>query len=156
MWTQFLKWFRTLFARSRGAEPREFVTETGEVARFVFRARDLDKSGNPKPGAFAPEMHPELNRWETSVCGRDGVSDSRLWELGQTIRPGMQCIASIEVATADVRRIGLDCVAAPEPNFAEHGVIIGWHAEKDRRLLAQQDLVVARRRVLTPPPAAGT
>lgn len=143
---RFLSALSSWFNRSRSPEavPR-YVREDGDVARFVFRERDLYHAGLPKPKAFQPEKHPETGRYETSVCGLAGVSRDRLWELGRTIRAssGLTALAALRLSVGAVQRAGLKVEAAPEPGFAEHGVVVGWNPDpdaKDARLLQQQDL----------------
>jgi len=132
----------------------EYVHPSGVIARFVFSPRDLRSDGSPKPSAFKPELHPELKRWETSVCGRNGVSDERLWHLGCTIRPDRHCKVAVEVPVPAILGVGLDCIPLPE-GYDEHGVIIKWPDEdKDARLARQQDLVAARTAVLLAPSQA--
>lgn len=116
----------------------------------MFDKRCLYADGVPKGKVFEPELHPTLRRWETSVCGRLGVTDERMWTLGKTIRPGKTCIAAVEIQVSRVVEAELHCEAAPE-DYPEHGVILGWAAnDKDARLAQQQDLAEAHSRVLRP------
>ncbi|MGA3844084.1 hypothetical protein ACI2UC_14590 [Ralstonia nicotianae] len=124
----------------------QFVTAEGSVARFVFNKRDLFADGRPKPKVFGPEWHPSFERYETSVCGLNGTTDVRLWDLGCTVRASsdLTAIAVVDIHVADVVAAGLSCEPAPEKDYAEHGVILGWDNEpeaKDKRLAVQQDLV---------------
>lgn len=160
---QFLK---TLFAAFRGwpltarqaTEPASglectapsFVSPGGHVARFVFRERDLYKSGSsvglPKPGAFGIDTHPETGRHEVSVCGLTNVQHDRLWHLGRTIRQqeGLTALAALRLGVEPVAKLDLSCEAAPElPHFPEHGVIVGWPAgddDKSSRQILQTSL----------------
>lgn len=158
MWflTRFLSAFGGLIRAKPDACPASeapgapsFVVERGAVARFVFQARELNKAGLPKPLAFKPFNNLELQRQEVSVCGLHGVTTDRMWELGRTIRKqeGLNALAAIEVTVAQVRGVGaLRCEPAPEPNFLEHGVIVGWPSgeeNKDARLALQADLAAA-------------
>lgn len=132
------------------------MTSEGSVARFVFQKRDLFQNGSPKAKLFMPEMHPELNRFETSVCGLNSVGWDRVWALGNTIRSPMPAIAAAELPVAGVIKTeaGLRCEAAPETDYPEHGVIIGWDEDKDskhNRLMACQDLVAAVSGIHRPP-----
>lgn len=155
--TRFLGRFSNVFSKSSEQantpdHTRPYISQGGAAARFVFKPRDLTGEGKPKPKAFAPELHPELVRLETSVCGMNGVQRERLWELGARIRPGLSAIAAAEVPVAEVVTVGLSCEAAPMPDFDEHGVIIGWDAEnKARRMSDQQDLAAACVAVHRPP-----
>jgi len=87
----------------------DFVTANGNVARFVFEKRHLFANGKPKPKAFEPELHPELRRFETSVCGLNGVLDDRLWRLGRTVRPGKAAIAAVEISVQAIEAAQLVC-----------------------------------------------
>lgn len=101
-----------------------------------------------------PEMHPELGRFETSVCGLNNVGGSRLWFLGNTIRSPLPVVAAVELPVAGVIAVGLQCEAAPEQDYPEHGVIIGWDGGTDakhKRIAASQDLVAAVTVVRFPP-----
>ncbi|WP_143327996.1 hypothetical protein [Caballeronia pedi] len=123
-----------------------FVTESGDVARFIFDKRDLFANGSPKPKLFQPMWDEETARFETSVCGLNNVSDSRLWELGSMIRAkeGKAAIGAAMLAMPQIASAGLACEPWPMPDYPEHGVILGWSVdEKDARLSAQQDLVSA-------------
>lgn len=138
--------FWTWFSKSRACKSQDFVTREGTVARFSFSKRDFFANGAPKAKVFAPEMNPELRCLETSICGMNGVKESRLWFLGNSIRSPLLAVAAVEVPVASVTAAGLLCEEAPEQNYLEHGVIIGWDEgpdAKDQRLLAMQDLVAA-------------
>lgn len=126
-----------------------FVRPNGTVARFVFKRRDLFEDGRPKPKAFQPEFHPDLGRYEVSVCGLCGVSSERMWHLGKTVRAkqALSAIAALRLSVDSVVASGLKCEAAPElPDFPEHGVIVGWDPDPDAksaRLNAQVTLAAA-------------
>ncbi|WP_206999825.1 hypothetical protein [Trinickia mobilis] len=111
--------------------------------------------GTPKPKAFEPEWHPTLARYETSVCGLNGVSEDRLWHLGRTVRASanLTAIAALEIPVPQITAADLRCEAAPEIDYDGHGVILGWAADrdaKDERLAAQQELVAAVSQVKRP------
>lgn len=178
---QFLKRLLSAFSRSPGTDSQGSIQASsgaqggippdlpahiqpeGSVARFVFNARNLFKDGRPKPGAFQPDFHPELRRYEVSVCGLHGVSAERMWELGRKIRAGegLAAIAAVELTVKSVVAAGLSCEPAPEPpDFIEHGVIVGWNPDPDAksaRLDAQNALVAALppSSVLRPPSVVG-
>ena len=116
------------------------------MARFVFNVRHLSKDGRPKAGAFSPEYY--NGRFETSVCGLEGVGDERLWHLGATIRAQakLSAVAALQVSTKSISFVGLVCEPAPIVDFPEHGVIIGWadgDDEKHKRIAKQQALADA-------------
>lgn len=140
---QFRKWFSRWFIKSREPDAgAAFIAPDGAVGRFVFEPRKLySADGKPKPHAFEPERHPELRRFETSICGLVGVPQRRVSYLGETIRPGLRALAIIELPVSVVVAAGLQCEAAPEENYPEHGVIIGWDEDsKSHRMSVCQDL----------------
>ncbi|HWH82281.1 MAG TPA: hypothetical protein VNU71_08595 [Burkholderiaceae bacterium] len=95
------------------------------LARYVYESRNFFKeTRKPKPGAFYPEFFQE--RWETSVCGRDGVSEERIWTLATTARPDKTLHGRFDFETAMAISEGLACEPAPMDNFEEHAVLIGW------------------------------
>lgn len=130
--------------------PPVHVVQGGDVARFIFRSDEIFSSGVragcPKPKAFGPDFHPDLKRYELSVCGLSSISDDRLWELGRIIRAkdNKTAFATIHLTDAKVTSVGLHTEPAPElPNFPEHGVILGWNQRpeaKSERLQVQTDL----------------
>jgi hypothetical protein len=75
-----------------------------------------------------------------------------MWFLARTVRAPIQPIAALELPVAAVTAAELQCESAPEPNYAEHGVIIGWDIDtKPKRLAASQALVAAVTAVRWPP-----
>lgn len=152
------RWFSKSLAVDLPDRCLTFVHEGGDIARFVFRKRDLFANGLPKRGAFAPE--PFCGRFETSICGLNGVSMERLWHLGRTLRAGsgMSALAALKLSVLQVGSTGLSCEAAPRQDCDEHGVIVGWDDDvdaKDARLAAQQELaaLVSLECVMRPPPS---
>jgi hypothetical protein len=135
------------FKRPQQSSTPAYVTAGGSVGRFVFnRRRDFFADGRPKPKTFQPERHPVTGAFETSVCGLTGVSDSRVWLLGRTIRAqaGLSAVAQLVLPVKRIRAAGLECSAAPEQQYDEHGVIVGWNNDesaKSERLALQQELV---------------
>ncbi len=127
-----------------------YVVQGGDTARFVFRTDDIyaggARLGCPKPKAFSPDFHPDLKRYELSVCGLNSVANDRLWTLGQTIRAkeNKTAVAAISLPEARVFDVGLYAEPAPEmPHFPEHGVILGWNQlpeAKSERLQVQTEL----------------
>lgn len=142
---RFLRTLLTWFTGSTERKPVDFVRSDGAVARFVFAGRDLYADGKPKAKVFKPELNPNLGRFETSVCGLHRVGSERVSHLGRTIRAqqGLSAIAAVKLSVSAVTSSGLACEAAPEPDFEEHGVIVGWNPDpnaKDERLALQADL----------------
>lgn len=143
-WSAFSKWWAAdglsggleQPAAAGASGSQAYVQAGGEVARFVFESRDLHADGAPKARAFRPDFHPELKRYEVSVCGRVGVALERLWHLGRTIRAaeGKAAIAALPLAVDRLTSSGFLCEAAPDlPDFPEHGVILGWDPDPDAK-----------------------
>lgn len=145
---RFLSALSNWFKRPPQGDRPPYVSADGQVGRFVFnKKRDFFADGRPKPKTFAPERHPETGVHETSVCGLKGVQDARVWELGRTIRAqaGLTAVAQLVLPVRRVFTTGLRCDAAPERDYDEHGVIVGWNGDdeaKSERLALQQELVI--------------
>ena len=117
----------------------------------MFESGKLFKStGKPRPIAFDPEKHPDTGVLETSVCGMNGVQMARVWHLGATLRK-KAAIACVEVPLSVMPKAALKCEAAPVDGYPEHGVILGWKADKSERLVAQQELAAAATATHRPP-----
>jgi hypothetical protein len=84
-------WFTWLRAR----RVLGFVADDGDVARFVFKPRDLNRDGLPKPKAFAPELNPQLLRFDVGWNSDPEAKDARL---------ALQVELAAAVAAAAVRR----------------------------------------------------
>lgn len=153
MSSAFDKWFAGNSATHEHAtsfSTLAYVVQGGDTARFVFRSDEIftggARPGCPKPKAFGPDFHPDLKRYELSVCGLNSVSKDRLWALGRTIRAkeNKTAVAAIFLPDAKVTSVGLYAESAPEhPHFPEHGVILGWNQipeAKSERLQVQTDL----------------
>lgn len=164
-WTAFKELLSSKLAQADSPRPQgegPYVSKGGKVARFVFKERDLIKSGSqvglPKSGAFRLDFHPELARHEVSICGLRNVAIERLWHLGRTIRQqeGLSAIAALRLDVGRIEGLTLRCEPAPMEDFAEHGVIINWPSGDDNKS-AREDLrnglaaMVTRDDVLQPP-----
>jgi len=149
-------WFKKFQNPKQLGTRHEFVSPAGSVGRFIYDVRKIDrKSGKPKQSAFTPERHPDTGQFETSVCGRNGVTDERFWFLGNAIRPGLEALAAVEISVANIQLSGLRCEPTPETqpiDYPEHGVIVGWDPgeDKEKRMAAQQELAANSSRVLWP------
>lgn len=96
-----------------------------QLARYVYESRNFFKeTRKPRPAAFYPELF--QGRWETSVCGRDGVSEERIWTLATTARPDKRLYGRFDFATKTASDEGLTCERAPMESFPEHAVLLGW------------------------------
>jgi len=100
------------------------------VSRFIFDRDRLFKDGRPKPKAFFPDQHPLTKVRELSVCQIDKTPDERVWHLGRTCRKGLALLARSDFATKVAEGKKLKGYAAPEKNYREHAVFVGWPAEE--------------------------
>ncbi len=167
---KFLKALFTCFNGSRASETAQtesvqaptspdYVTSSGDVARFIFSQRDLFANGTPRPKLFTPMWDDETARFETSVCGMTNVVADRLWQLGATIRAseGKTALGAALLSVPDIQTAGLACQPWPMPGYPEHGVILGWDPNsenKDARLVVQLELAnsVSASRIVRPSP----
>ena len=139
---------------NRGKVLVAHVFPTGTVARFVFeKKRKLYGDWRPRPLAFEPNRNDAKGVFETSICGLMGVTNERLWFLGDNIRE-KPAIAAVEIAVVEIVKAGLNCVSEPSTDpidFPEHGVILGWHeTDKSERLAKMQALAAAYKATLRP------
>lgn len=121
-----------------GPEPlttqRSEVEFVETVGRFIYQNSDFSRSNNlPKPKVFLPEKHPTLNRWETSVCRTNKVSETRIWQIGNKIREPRQAVARADIGVQDILTTQLLVEAVPEEGYAEHAVIVNWPDEKEKQ-----------------------
>lgn len=153
---KLLSWFReSRRADTDQPDGNQFFSRDGDLARFSFDKRDFSKDGSPKPRVFNPHPHPTNGVLETSVCGLTGVTDERLWYLGRTLRIGehKQAIAAVQLPVSETESAGLRCDPDPDlsNDYPEHGVIVGWSEEKDRRISETQELLANISKVKRPP-----
>lgn len=123
------------------------------VARFVFQERYIDKKyGNVKWQGFMPELYQGVH--ETSVCRNTGVHDSRVWEISRTCRSDKQALARADVGVDIAHQAQLMAHAAPQPNYSEHAVILGWpsivNEDKSAQMLAAQTLAAGAHTAVAP------
>ncbi|CAE6724339.1 hypothetical protein R69619_01709 [Paraburkholderia nemoris] len=101
------------------------------LGRFVYHPKDVSRSqGVAKPKVFMPEQHPETEEWETSTCRMGQLTDQASWDIGDRIR-GMSVVARADIDASGVVDSNARCQAAPQPDFDEHAVIVGWPNEKE-------------------------
>lgn len=152
MIARFLNKLSNWFSGSRKpdsdqADGSQFFPLGGHIARLSFEKRDFDKDGNPKPRVFNPSPHPVTGVLETSVCGLEGVTEERLWYLGRTLRlkEHKQAIAAVQLPISAANSAGLRCYSDPDldNNYPEHGVIVGWGEDKEKRLIEAEDLIAS-------------
>jgi hypothetical protein len=120
------RWFPTPDRNPAVVAPDE------ELARFIFERRYVDQSGRAKQGAFLPELY--KGRLETSVCRIRGVAVARIWSLGKTVRPDKVLYARADFLHSAAISKSLECLSAPEQNFSEHAVLIGWPHGSDEKM----------------------
>lgn len=151
--TRFLRGLGTYFRSWTGKSTRIPLRADETVARFVFRSEHLRGDGRAKPRAFLPEMHPKTGEHELSVCRQDGCPEHRSWQIGNTCRRDVTLKGRADFASQaalDQKLLGFQ---APEPDYAEHAVLVSWPPEDDkpRRLAIAQALADASV-VHKPPP----
>ena len=127
---RFLKQLLTRFA-GWALQPklRGDVQSHEPLTRFIFsREHFAETKGLVKPKAFLPDQN-----GETSVFRTAALSSDAIWAIGNAIR-GEKAKARGDLATAVVQRIGLRINPATEEH-PKHAVIVGWPAEKDKKLM---------------------
>lgn len=108
------------------------VGENEPLTRYLF----LKDHVHPKkrmvlPRGFLPDL-----RGETSICRTLGLSENEIWNIGKRIRRD-PVLARADFLAATVFRLKLRVDAAPEKDYKQHAVIVGWPAEKHaRKMLA--------------------
>ena len=121
------RWLRTPDSRNLAV-----VAPDEELARFIFERRYVDQLGRVKQGAFLPELY--KGRLETSVCRIRDITEVRIWNLGKTVRPDKVLYARADFPHSAAISKSLKCLSAPEPNFGEHAVLIGWPHGSDEKM----------------------
>jgi len=141
----------TLWTRLRKASESTAISPDEDLARFIFERRHIAKNGSAKQGAFLPELHNQ--QLETSVCRISRIDETRIWYLGKTIRSDKFAVARADFAVAIASNQRLNCLPAPEVNFPEHAVLIGWPPMTDKakqKAIAAQLAAVAEVRLVPP------
>lgn len=145
--------FLPSWVRKKASVPLE---EDEQVTRFIFGADRLFKDGRARPKAFFPDLHPDTGVRELSVCRLRGTAEARVWHLGRTCRNDVVLHATADFVTRAATEQKLTGLQAPEPNYGEHAVFIGWpdepNGDKPLRLAIAQGLAVAS--TVRKPPAA--
>lgn len=136
---QFLKaLLKALKKSSPNKSTTSEVNNSEVVGRFTYQKGDFFKDPlKAKPKLFLPMQ--ENGVWETSVCRVSNIQTKRMWTIGDTVRKPK---VALGVSTLDVEQIlqaGLSAKSAPETNYSEHAVILGWPEEKEK----QMDFAVA-------------
>ncbi|WP_153946360.1 hypothetical protein [Cupriavidus sp. U2] len=135
-------------AKTNADEP---LAPTDKVSRFIYESDKISKSNNrPKVGAFLPELYND--RHETSVCHLDRCEESRVWHLGRSRRPTKTLHARTDFDVQHALDLSLGCLAAPEPDFDEHAVVVNWPAEKLEQKKIAVELASKAGECKAPPP----
>ncbi len=129
-------------------EPWKTALCEDSLGRFEFDSKKII-NGRVHRKAFEPMRDEGTNRLETSVCDLDGISERRVKHLGNTIRIAEKrtAFAIVEVSKRIVEEVGLSWEAAPEANFPEHAVILGWQSGPEGKPLNMQRQVDIASRV---------
>lgn len=105
------------------------------LARFVLFSRWIRSDGMVRADAFVPWPWPEL-----SVTRHQGLSESELWQLGQSVadqRPAT-LYGRADVVSAEITRHSLRIEPTREPK--NHANILGWPAEKPMQKMIAQEI----------------
>jgi|SRR5580658_9034405 hypothetical protein len=125
------------------------IADSELLARFItFRAWYRTNDQTVKPDAFMP--YPQ----SVSVTRHEGISDSKIWEIGQAIvdsQPQPRTLhGRADLMTADVRRAGLEVEERPEQTNPNHAEIIDWPRDKPSQKIRAQKLAAVARFTLKP------
>lgn len=112
-----------------GTGPEVPIDEGEHVTRFVFQKDRLYKDGRAKPKAFYPE--PYRGALELSVCRLQGCAEDRVWHLGRTCRADVQLHVRADFPARAALDEKLRGFCAPEKDYEEHAVFVGWPEEPD-------------------------
>lgn len=100
--------------------------------RFVYFRRHLKDPYN----AFMPPRRGGL-----SVCQVLGRSDRRLWRLGRKVRTDRELRGRADFDTSAVRLASADLrVVVDHVGYRGHANVLGWPAEKPRRMHVAKQL----------------
>jgi hypothetical protein len=131
---QFLK--ALLKALKKSSPNKSKASEVGDsevVGRFAYQKSDFFKDPlKTKPKLFMPMQ--ENGVWETSVCRVGDIQTERMWTIGDTVRKPKMAIGVSKLDVQQILQAGLTAKAAPEPNYIEHAVILGWPDEKEKQM----------------------
>lgn len=105
-----------------------FVANDEKLARFVVFSRWIRDNKTIRSDAFMPT--PSL---ETSVTRHVGISEERIWELGDlTVGKPPRCLhGRADIKAGSVRECGLDVEPRMEVNNPNHANIVDWPGRKD-------------------------
>ena len=113
------------------------VSSNEQLARFILFSKWIRSDESVRPDAFIPHPYPDL-----SVTRHKGISDSKLWRIGQDIanaRPAT-LYGRADIHTAEVRCHSLDVEAKPVVGNPNHANVIGWPADKPTQKIIAQKL----------------
>ena len=105
------------------------VQSSEPLTRFIFSSDHFAATkGVVKARAFLPDKS-----GETSVFRIEALSNEEIWRIGNGIRPE-QAKARGDIAANAVYGTGLSIHPATA-DHPRHAVIVGWPAEKDKKLM---------------------
>jgi len=121
------------------------VTADEWLTRFVLYSRWVRTDQTVRPDAFIPYPWPDL-----SVTRHLGISETELWQLGQTVADERPTIlyGRADVQASTVTKQSLRIVPTPKPK--NHANITGWPADKPSQKSLAQELAAAAQYVPNP------
>jgi hypothetical protein len=127
--------------------PPATIADDENLARFVFRPRDVRVDSTLKPDVFIPYPHPDL-----SLTRHFGLQDREIWEMGETVafQRSLPLIGRGDIVTAEFRRHQLTVSAAPVPGNAHHANITGWPPDKPAQKILAQEISAVAQFIATP------
>ena len=114
------------------------------IARFLIEKHFSIEKNLVKPRALLPAL--DHGVWATSIFDVDGLSDIETWNLGEAyvaVPRGKPLYGHAELAAVAVAETGLALRSSEPP--PGHGDIVGWSTDKEKRILAAQELAACAR-----------
>ncbi len=141
-WTSFLtkllqRWRPSSTKLSASVEPKRALSNL-TLGRFIDDKRNVSPTGRVKRRAFEP---PSINL-NLSVYKLNDLAENQVWDIGDQFVAsikGRPILGRADVFEAALRPLALRAVADPVPH-PNHMNIVGWPADKDRRISVALDL----------------
>lgn len=80
-----------------------------------------------------PYKDKDNGRLETSVVHLDRCDEERVWHLGRTCKPDKTLYGRTDFSVQLAVQQALECLAAPQPDFDEHAVVVKWPEAKEEQ-----------------------
>ncbi len=120
------------------------------LARFIFSRHHIRQADRTvKPDAFIPPRDQPL-----SVIRHNDLEEQGLWSVGRAIEKLRQrsLHGRADVRAAVFEMNGLEVVAAPLPDIAQHAEVTRWPPEKPRQKAIAQKVAMEAGKVREVPP----